>query len=715
MTATSESNEGIKFLDIHGLLYPKSIAVIGASDRSGNFGGDTIERLLRFRFPGPIWPVNPSGASVRGLECYKSVAEMPGAPDSIIIATPGPAVLDAIRDCGARGTRYGLAYAGGFAEAGTAEGRALQDELVALCRDLDFKLCGPNCAGILNAATPVTSTFATSLHEVHTLRSGSISIVTQSGGVGTSIFFTIQERGFGCRHLITGGNEAVVTMADYIYGLAHDDGTDVIVVYLEGVGNAAKLVRALEECQKLDKPVVLIKSGRTGASARAALAHTGALVGEDRVFDAILQELGVIRVDSIEEAVDVCMVLSTTPLRKIPKGPGVGIITFGGGSGVLASDQCYAHGLTVPPLDAERVARVKPLLPSVATASNPTDLTPSTGMRAENLAKLPAAMDAIATQPDLQSFILIVGGMNARKNEITDVFVDFWKRCDKVVTVSWPIPPLGTVTRFAENGIVSFDEFDRALRVLGRLSRYGMASARPRRPADLRPTAFDWGKYVRKGAKVVSEDQCHAILRAAGGLPVAAGRLATSESEALAIAQEIGFPVVLKGITPKVTHRAAAGLLAVDMRNAEETRDAYNRLQARAEEIGVALDGVYVQKMAKGGAELLVSMFRDPLFGPMISCGSGGGLTEQLDDVVTCRAPVDEIVAADMIARTRLARNAKDSKGPLDRSAAAAFVAGLSQLGAGAPWKRFTFEVNPVKWSRDHAVAVDGLLIIEEE
>lgn len=714
MTAAPDDKQDIRFLDIHGLLYPKSIAVIGASDRSGNFGGDTIERLLRFKFPGPVWPVNPSGASVRGLECYKSVAEMPGTPDSIIIATPGPAVLDAIRECGARGTRYGLAYAGGFAEAGTPEGHALQDELVALCHELDFKLCGPNCAGILNAATPVTSTFATSLYEVHTLRSGPISIVTQSGGVGTSLFFTIQERGFGCRHLITGGNEAVVTIADYIYGLAHDDGTDVIAVYLEGVGNAAKLVRALEECQRLKKPVVMIKSGRTGASARAALAHTGALVGEDRVFDAILQELGVIRVDSIEEAVDVCMVLSTTPAHKIPKGPGVGIITFGGGSGVLASDQCYAHELTVPPLDAERIAKVKPLLPSVATASNPTDLTPSTGMRAENLAKLPGAMDAIATQPDLQSFILIVGGMNARKNEITDVFVDFWKRCDKVVTVSWPIPPVGTVARFAENGIVCFDEFDRALRVLGRLSRHGIASERPGRPAGVKPVAFDWAKYVRKGAKVVSEDQCHTIMRAAG-LPVAAGRLATSEDEALAIAQEVGLPVVLKGITPKVTHRAAAGLLAVDMRNADDVRDAWRRLQARAAEIGVVLDGIYVQKMAKGGAELLVSMFRDPLFGPMISCGSGGGLTEQLDDVVTCRAPVDEAVAADMIARTRLGKNAKDSKGSLDRAAAAAFVAGLSRLGAGAPWKRFTFEVNPVKWSRDHVVAVDGLLVIEEE
>jgi acyl-CoA synthetase (NDP forming) len=704
--------ESFHFADISGLLYPKSVAVIGASDRSGNFGGDTIERLLRFKFPGPVWAVNPSGGTVRGLPCLKSIAELPEAPESAIFAIPGAALIEAIRELGTMGTRNGVAYAGGFAEAG-GEGVALQKKLADTCREFDFKLCGPNCAGILNAATPVTSTFATSLHEVHSLKIGPVSVVTQSGGIGTTAFFTLQEKGFGCRHLITGGNEAVVTIPDYIYGLACDEGTGIIGVYVEGVGDGRKLVRALEEARNRNKPVVMIKSGVSSASARAARAHTGALVGENRVFDAILQELGVIRVSSVEEMVDVCMVLSNTPISKMPTGNGVGIVTFGGGNGVLSADQAAKHGLTVPVLEDATAAQVKPMLISVASAANPMDLTPSTAFRVENLVNLPEAMHAMATQPNIQSMILIAGSMNARKSEIAAVFSEFWKTCDKTVCISWPAPPSGTIAALADQGIAAFEEFDRGMRVLGRLAAYGMAGLRPRVPAGLKPLAFDWKKYVPDGASVISEDQCH-IMMQAGGLSVARGRLAASEAEALAIAQEVGLPVAMKGITPKVTHRAAAGLLAVDLRSKDEVADAYRRLQARAAEIKVTLDGVYVQKMARGGVELLASAFRDPLFGTMISVGSGGGMTEQLDDVVTARAPVDERVAADMISRTRLSHYAKDPNGPLDSNEAAAFVARLSQLAAGAPWKRFTFEVNPVKWSRGGVIAVDGLLVIDE-
>jgi acetyltransferase len=706
------SSETIHFADISGLLYPKSVAVIGASDRPGNFGGDTIERLLRFKFPGPVYAVNPNGGTARGLPCYRSVKELPETPESAIFAIPGSGIIDAIKEVGALGTRNGVAFAGGFAEAG-GEGIELQKRLVAVCGELDFKLCGPNCAGILNAATPVTSTFATSLHEVHSLIKGPISVVTQSGGIGTTAFFSIQERGFGCRHLISGGNEAVVSIPDYIYGLAHDDGTEVIAVYLESVGNGVKLVRALEEARKQGKPVVLIKSGVTSASARAALAHTGALVGEDRVFDAILRELGVIRVSSVEEMVDVCIMLSCTPRAKMPKGAGIGVVTFGGGNGVLAADQAAKYGLTVPALDAEHAARVKPLLISVASASNPMDLTPTTAFRVENLERLPQAMHAMAAQPDIQSMMLIAGQMHARKNEIFEVFRKFVQECEKNVCLSWPTPPSGISERFAEIRIPLFNDFDRGLRALGRMAAYGAAAARPQRPADLAPLAFDWSAFVSPDEAVVSEDRCHAIMRKAG-LPVAPSDLARTEADALRIAQEIGLPVVMKGITPKVTHRAAAGLLAVDLRTKEEVADAFRRLQARAGEIKVALDGVYVQKMARGGVELLVTVFRDPIFGPMISCGSGGGMTEQLDDVVSARAPVDEAAATDMLKRTRLFKLARDTKGPLDTREAAAFIAKLSQLGAGAPWPRFTFEVNPVKWSRGGVVAVDGLLVIEK-
>ena len=704
------------FADISGLLYPRSIAVIGASDRAGNLGGDTVERLLRFGYPGRVFAVNPSGGTVRGLPCHRSMADLPEAPHSVVMSIPAAAVADAVRDCAAVGTHHGVAFAGGFAETG-AEGAALQRDLVALCRETGFTLCGPNCVGIINAATPAIQSFATALHEFASLRAGPISMVTQSGGIGTTAFSMVQWAGFGFRHLISGGNEAIVDFADYLNALAGDDGTEVIAAYMEGVSDGAKLVCALQAARDRGKPVVMIKSGATAASARAAQAHTGSLVGENRVFDAVLQELGVIRVRSVEELVDVCLMLAGLshgrPVSdKLPRGTGVGIVTFGGGNGVLAADQCATHGLEAPPLDAAHSAKLRPLLLSVASAANPMDLTPSTAFRAESLAQLPAAMDVLAAQPDINSVILIVGAMASRAQEIAQVFIDFVARCPKPVCVSWPAPPTGTEAHFAEHGIPSFDEPDRGLRALGHLARYAAALSRPRRAETFVPLPFDWAAHVPSDSTVVPEHGCHAILRAAG-LPAAAGALATNTAEAQRIAAEIGLPVVLKGITPRITHRAAAGLLAVDLSTPEEVATAFRRLADRAATLGVVLDGVLVQRMARGGTELLVAAFADPVFGPMISVGAGGGLTELLDDVVTARAPVDEAVAADMIGRLRTAAQASDESGPLDRSAPAGFVARLSLLCASAPWPRFTFEVNPIRWNRAGVVAVDGLLVIE--
>jgi acyl-CoA synthetase (NDP forming) len=701
------------FLDLSRLLAPRSVAVIGASDRAGNLGGDTVRRLVKFGFPGPVWPVNPNAQTVAGLPCHASVADLPAAPDLAIFALPAGALIEAIEACAARGTRAGVAYAGGFAEAG-GEGVELQRRLVEACARHGFALCGPNCVGLMNTAVPVTSTFSTVLHELDSLQSGGISFLSQSGGLATTAMSLALRAGFGFRHLVSGGNEAVVTFSDYLHALACDDGTKVIAGYLEGVTDPERLLLALEEARRRDKPVVLVKSGSTGASARAAMAHTGSLVGEDRVVDAILREMGVIRVGSVEAMVDAALMLASLGPARRPRGNAIGIVTFGGGNGVLAADQAASAGLDAPALRPEAIARIRRHLVSVATASNPMDLTPSTAFRPEGLAELPKALDALAAEDALDSVIFIVSGLASKAREITALIVDFWKRCPKPVCVSWPSPPRGVVEALAAEGIPAFEEPARGLAALGHVARRGEALSRPPREAEPR-AGFDWTRFVPSPSAglVVCEDRCHEILRAAG-LATAEGRLARDEVEALRIAAEIGMPVVLKGISPAVTHRAAAGLLAVDLRDAAAVREAFARLAARAGDIGAALDGILVQRMRRGGFELLVSAFRDPLYGPMVSVGAGGGLTELLDDVQIARAPVTAEFAADMIGLLRSRRHARDEAGPLPAAPAAEFVAAFSALAAGAPWARFVFEVNPIKWSRDGVVAVDGLLIVEE-
>jgi len=702
-----------EFADVSRLLAPRSVAVIGASERAGNVGGDTVARLVKFGFPGPVWPVGRSSATVAGLACYPDLGALPGVPDLVIFGIPADGLLDSIGECIRLGVRNGVAYAGGLGEAGP-DGRALQDRIAALCRANDFKLCGPNCVGIINSAVPVTATFATALHDVEALKPGVISVVSQSGGLGTGFLALMYKAGFGLRHLISSGNEAVVSIPDYIHAVAQDEGTRVIAVYLEGATDAPKFARALGEARRRGKPVVVIKSGAGKSSARAALAHTGKLVGEDRVFDAVLQEMGAIRVYSVEEMGDVCMLIAGMRGGRLPEGPGVGIVTFGGGNGVLGADQCERAGLGVPALGPETVAALRPLLVPTATAGNPMDLTPSTAFRADSLARLPAAIDVLSVAEGVDAVMMVASSLAVKGTEIAQIVCDLWDRSAKPVCMAWHDTPRGIAERMTGHGVPVFDEVARAARALGRLAAYRALMQRPQRTVGAAPPPFDWAAHLPEGALplVVSEDRCHHLLRAAG-LPVAEGVLAQSAEEAVAAAETMGLPVALKGISPQVTHRAAAGLLAIDLRTADEVRETYERLAERARVAGVVLDGLYVQKMHKGGAELLVSAVRDPDFGPVVSCGAGGGLTELLDDVVIERAPFDHAVAAAMIERLRIRRHARDAEGPLPTGPAAAFVQRVSELAAVAPWPRFVLEVNPIKWSRDRAVAVDGLLIIE--
>ncbi len=698
-----------QFLDVSGILEPSSVVVIGASDRPGNLGGDTVRRLVKFGFPGPVWPVNPKGGTVAGRECLPSLSALPEVPNLAILAVPANALIGTIEECARVGITHGIAYAGGLAEAGSA-GVDLQQELTAVCGNNGFKLCGPNCVGVINASLPATSTFSTALYEMESLRPGSISILGQSGGICTGALSMMQQAGFGTRYMISSGNEAVVRFADYLYALACDPGTDVIAGYLEGAGDADRFVGALEEARSRGKPVVLIKAGTTGVSRQAALAHTGALVGEDRVYDAIFEEMGVIRVSSLEELVDVSLTLVRTR-RRLGKLPGVGIVTFGGGNGVLAADQCAARGLTTPSLSNECIDRLRPLLVSVATSANPLDLTPTTAFRPESLARLPAALDAVAAEAGIQSVLFIAGSLASRATEISDVILGLVERTDKPVFVCWPSPPGGVRERLASAGIFMFLDTERAIRVIDRMHSRAATLERPQRPAreDLAP--FDWAPFVPEtnAHLVVSEPECHRILRAAG-LPAAAARLVGNEAEALEAAESIGAPVALKGIAPAVTHRAEAGLLALELHGAEDVRAAFHQLHDRARRIPVELEGVYVQKMFTGGVELLVTIFRDPLFGTMVTCGAGGHWTELIDEVVTERAPVGPGLAAHMLSRLRIRPSGAAPPGETDP--AARFIARFSELAVSAPWDRFVMEINPLKWTRAEVVAVDGLLIV---
>ena len=692
------------------MLEPKSIAVIGASDRAGNLGGVAVGLLRKFGYPGEVWPVHPTSRLVAGYTCYPSIAEIPSPADLAILAVPAAACPALVRECASAGVTTGIIWSGGFAEGGPG-GADLQQRLVEACRETGFTVLGPNCLGIIDTHLPATTTFASFLRESDELVAGNISMISQSGGLATMTQAMAARLGFGFRYMISTGNEAVVGVPDFFQALVGDPLTKVVCAYLEGVRDGEALVTALENLRDAGKPVVVLKAGATAASAAAATAHTGALVGERRVWSAVFDEFGVIQTASLEELLDVALELSSMDADKIPAGAGLAAVTFGGGMGVLAADQAVSHGLATPPLSAETRARLRLLVPPVAAIGNPVDLTPQSYLDLSWLEHLPAALDVIAADPLVDMVLVQAGPMATGGADVARIIAEFRRRAKEAVSVAWALPPPGIAEQLQAAGCHVFEESERAIRVLGKL----VVRRRPRgrRSSAVPASDFDWGGFVPRPSpgEVVPEHRCREIL-AAAGLTVAPGRLATTEDDAVEIAGELGYPVAMKGISTAVSHRAAAGLMALGVADETGARSIYWTIGERAVSLDVHLEGVYVQSMIGGGAEFLVSGFRDPTFGSVVSVAAGGTMTELIDDVVLLRAPFDQTRADEALPALKTV--ATDTKAGLERlSHLAAYCATFSRLVAGAPWDRFVFEVNPVIVRQDLAVAVDGLLIIE--
>jgi acyl-CoA synthetase (NDP forming) len=697
------------FADVTGMLNPETVAVVGASDQERSLGGAAVRFLDKFGYPGVVWPVHPSAETVLGLPAFSSVAKLPGVPDLVILAIAAARIPAAVQECAEAGIKNIIVWAGGFSEGGP-EGVALQDEVVRICSAAGISLLGPNCIGLINTALPLTASFASFMRDVDSLPTGNISMIGQSGGLVTMAMAHASAAGFGFRYAISTGNEAVLTAADFIAACVDDARTEVIALYIEGTKNGPKFIAALEKARAAGKPVVLLRGGSSVAAARAAAAHTGALAGESRVWSAVLQEFGVIETHSLEELLDVVQQISSAPARRSAKGPGVALVTFGGGSGVLAADQCEARGLTTPPLSPDTQNRLKPLVPSIASTQNPIDLTPQVYSDPQWLAKLPEALDVIAADPGIDSILLQFGPMAVGALDIAQVAKDFIERAPVPVLLAWPLSPKGTPQWLRERGLNVFLEYDRAIRVLSHF----VASSRTLPTTSAVSRDFAWDDHIRdpESGLVLSEHNAHRLL-ASAGLPVAEGRLARDTAEAITAAREIGWPVVVKGMSDEVTHKFAAGLVKLGVDSDESATAAATALFDRGRELGVELDGVYVQHMVAGGTEILVSALRDPVFGVIVSCGAGGVLTEIIDDVVLHRAPVSRETATDMLRGLRIIRKLTDRE-DVDLTPIAAFVESFSELAASAPYEKFVIEVNPVKFTTDEAVAVDGLLIIEE-
>jgi acyl-CoA synthetase (NDP forming) len=678
------------------LFRPRSVAVIGASSDPNKIGGRPLAFLAKGGFRGRVLPVNPGAASVQGLPAFASLDAIEGEVEQAIIALPGRAVLAAAEACAARGVRALQVFSAGFGEGGASDE---QSRLIAIARAAGMRVLGPNSLGLFNTADGFFGTFATALDGAWPT-AGAVGVATQSGAFGSYFFGMAQARGLGFSHFVATGNESDVDVADCVDFLAHDAATRVIVMAVEGCRDGAKLMRALKAARARAKPVIAMKVGVSAAGARAAATHTGSLAGEDRVFDAVLAQHGVCRAGSLEEIVDIACLASTAPL---PQGRRTAVITTSGGIGVLMADAAEARGLELTPIDASVQRDIAALVP-LAGGVNPVDTSAaiigdlSLYSRIAGLVLESGVYDAVVC------FLAHIGRNPAHWGQLRESLYALRRRHAGIPFVAVLLADAERTRELEEAGFAVFADPTRALVALAGAARLGVACTAQPVPAHA---------PARLGEGAVTEAQAKAAL-AALGIPFAPERVAGSAQDAVAAAETLGFPVVLKIVSPDIAHKTEVGGVLLGLEDADAVRTGFDTLMARvaAARPDARLEGVLVAREMRGGVEVLVGTHRDPVFGPVVSVGSGGVLAELLDDVALHTAPLDAEGAKRLFAATRLGALLAGHRGApaADSDALARLVARLSEIAADNADRVAGIDLNPVLARPDGAWALDALI-----
>jgi len=637
-----ESNAAVNALKL--FFNPRSIAVIGASKKRGTIGGELFHNLLSYGFAGPVYPVNPTTEVVQSVPAYKSVEDIPGPVDLGVVVVQEKFVLKAVEACARKGVKALVVISAGFGEVGL-EGQAKQAELIRICRASGMRLIGPNCMGIINteAGVRMDATFAPG--EPPT---GRVGFSSQSGALGLAIIELANLLGLGISTFVSVGNKADISGNDLLRYWESDDGTDVILLYLESFGNPRKFSQIARRVGR-KKPIVVVKSGRSAAGARATSSHTGALIAaSDVTVNALFRQSGVIRTDTLEELFDVAALLVNQPL---PKGNRVGIITNAGGPGILCADTCEARGLEVPVLTQANRDELKSFLAPGAGVNNPVDMIASAGM--EQYRK---TIEVVAGDPNIDALIVcFTPPLVTRAEDVGQAILEAIRnaKIDKpILAVFLSADAAPDIVRRA--CIPSYRFPETAAIALARAARYRQWRER-REPTlarfyDLRrdQAASIVASALQRGNGWLAADETAELL-SCYGLPLIEQKVVATAEAAGEFAAALGDAVALKVVSPGVLHKTEAGGVRLNLRGAEEVRAAADEMTARLALLGHTPTGFLVQRMAHSGVEMLVGVVHDRQFGPVVACGAGGVKVELLRDVSIRLTPLSKEDAGEMV------------------------------------------------------------------
>ncbi len=699
--------------DLDELFRPSSVAVIGASNKPGKVGTYLFRNILEAGFKGVVYPVNPSSKSVSGVRCYPSIEELPETPDLGVVIVPAATVPDTIDQLGKAGSRGAVIISAGFRELGEA-GAALEAEVVRRAARYRMSIVGPNCFGIINTAPDVSlnSTFSATLPP-----RGNIAFVSQSGALCAGILaYGITER-LGFSRFVSVGNRAGIDENDLLESLGRDDATKVILLYLEGLVDGRKFLETAREVTE-KKPVLIIKGGRTPAGERAAKSHTGSLAqsGRDQLYDSLFAQAGVFRVETLGELFRTAKIFAS---GLDLEGPRLMILTNSGGPGIVAADAAVRHGLELPPLAPAVHDALVPRLSPSASIANPLDMTADAG--ADHYREI---LSKLLEGPEMDGALVITTPTSTMTGESVARAILAAKAttAKPIAACLFGVNDLSReVSLLEENGVPTFTFPEEAAQGLGALAKYHAWRTRPKTSVRLFTVDHEAVRAVihrahAAGTSVLSDSEARALL-VAYGIRFPDVRFVRTFDQATDAAAQLGYPVVLKVVSPDLSHKTDVGGVALGIHDLSSLRSAWEAMQGSLREKAptARIEGFDVEVEIQEGKEVLVGVQRDPYFGPVLAFGLGGIYVEVMRDVTFRLAPIRPLGALHMVQSVKAFPILRGVRGepPSDIEGLTEVIERVSQLAMEVPAVQ-ELDINPliVLPDRQGVVAADARVVI---
>jgi acetate---CoA ligase (ADP-forming) len=670
-------------------LDPRSVAIIGASENPNKVGGRPVHYLDKFGFKGKIFPINPSRAEVQGHKCYKSLGDLPEAPEMVIVAVAGDNAIGAVEECAAHGVKVAVVMASGFGEVDAVAGKAKERRMVEAAHKSGMRIVGPNSQGLANFGTGAIASFSTMFMDMDRAE-GHVAMLSQSGALSTVPVGFLRQRGIGVRHTHATGNDADITVGELAVAVAEDPEVKLLLLYLESIPETKYLEELAEVALNRDLPIIALKSGRSEAGRQAAQSHTGALANEDRVVDAFFEQHGIWRAPDMRGLVE-----ATELYLKgwKPKGRRLVAISNSGAVCVMTADAATNVGMPLAKLSAETDKTLKGILPSFATTTNPIDLTAALLSNSRLFGDI---LPVLAEDPAADAFLIgvPVAGPGYDVEAFARDAAAFGRQTGKPLVIA--ATQKSVADQFAAEGSSVFPTETEAVTALHQFLAHRELMARTRaRQARAEKNRVPW---VPAATTTMLNEADSLALLAARGVPVVAHRLCRSRAEAIAALESIGGLVVVKGCSADIAHKSELGLVKLGVASREEAGEVYAQMEAIIRKHGSRFDGVIVAAMAGGRREIMIGAHRDPVFGPVVAVGDGGKYVEIFRDTTLLLPPFSKEEVKAALQKLKIAPLLAGVRGesPMDVGALCDAVIRIGELMLDSAARVVSLDLNPV-------------------